>query len=135
MPTKEQIEAIIIELQKIMRLQDWDIELKYLSATEMFRETNDITTIADCTRSRAHHLATIRLNYEADKTGEVVGGWYRTLVHEMYHIMIDSFDYCVGFEEGNDGVSLAKERLVCDLARTFINIYPVKNFEHILTEA
>ncbi len=133
MPTKEQIEAIICELQKIMRLQDWDIELNYFSAIEMYKKTDVIETIANCTRSRAHHLATIDFNYEMDKTGEVVGGWYNTLVHEMYHILVDGYDYTADLPKNDDGgISLVKERLVCDLTRVFVTIFPVTNFNHIL---
>lgn len=120
-PSKEKLEEIIKELAKIMRIQDWDIELKYLSAIEMYKETGDIETIADCTRDRPHLLATIRYSYEADKTGEVVGGWYHTLVHEMFHIVIDGFD----FDESD---KLEKEKLVNNLTRIFTSLYPSTNF-------
>jgi len=131
-PSKTQIEAIIVELQKIMRLQDWDIKLSYLSAVEMYRDTGDISTIADCLRSRPHHLATIKMCYEADKTSNVVGNWYLTLVHEMFHILIDEFDYATEFKVDHDDYSLPKERLVCNLARMFVKLYPEKNFDSIL---
>jgi len=132
MPAKEQIEQIIKELQQIMRICDWDIELNYLSAVEMYKKTDDIHTIANCVRSRAHHLATINFCYEANKTGEVVGGWYNTIVHEMFHIFIDGFDYAANLEFDHGDYSLPKERLICDISRMFVSLYPVSNFDRIL---
>jgi len=120
-PNKEKLEEIIRSLQVIMRIQDWDIEFEYLSAVEMYNAAGDITTIASCERDRAHLLALIRFNYEGDKTGDVVGGWYHTIVHEMFHIVVDVFDE-------SDTSNLQKEKLINNLTRIFVSLYPVTNF-------
>lgn len=142
MPTKEQIEAIINELQKILRIQDWDIKLHMKNDEEMDSVCKrNFIPAGFCIRFREYKLARVYLNYEADQYKE---DWYSVLIHEVYHIVFDDFDcFCDNLtdfmreelrDELQSDYELQKERLINQLARGFVNAYPASNFEHILNQ-
>lgn len=138
MPTKEQIEAIIKELQKIMRLQDWDISFDYCSDRKIQELTGDYS-YACCKRNIRLHRATVYIN----KDHEGINEWYSTLIHELYHIATNDTHYHAKslLDYVPDETTRDKERnmfdnyyeqMIEDLARGFVNAYPVSNFDHIL---
>lgn len=143
LPTKEQIEAIIQELQKIMRIQDWDIEFKYVSESE----ARDIYG-NDCSggnmRKRDTEESQIIINKDNLRIKTESDYWYHTLIHELYHIVTDRFIYEVDETTAlipdeivrknlSETINIRYEELVNKLAKGFVNAYPVSNFHNILT--
>jgi len=138
MPPKEKIEEVIRELQKIMRIQDWDIELKLCTAGQMEKETGDIYNIGEAYRNLRLKSSTIRLNTE--DMGDKFQGWYHTLIHEMKHIQTTEFIYL--FDNLLDGVDMPEdikkiikwqtrdyyEQWMNNCAREFITLCPLSNF-------
>jgi hypothetical protein len=138
MPTKEQIEAIIRELQRIMRIQDWDISFEYCGDRKM-QELSGEYNYACCERNIRLRRAEIYINREHDGIGE----WYSTLVHEMYHIVTNDayyhamslLDYVSDENIKNKERNMFKnynEQMIELLAKGFVNAYPVTNFDQIL---
>jgi hypothetical protein len=139
MPTKEQIEAIVVELQRIMRICDWDVKLEIVNSREM-----DATVKASyipegyCQKERYYKRATIFLleNMEID--------WYFVLIHELYHIVQEDLSNCmdnivypmIADEDIRQKVEkqfdFYYEQLDCLTTRIIIGLYPVTNFKHIL---
>jgi hypothetical protein len=129
MPTKEQIEAIIKELQKIMRIQDWDIEVELISGLEMAKKSDgELDTDGLCYRNLKRNYAMISINKE------ICDDWYYVLVHEMIHIpstlLIATAE--AYFNEKHSYFDIIYEQFTDNLARLFIALYPITNFNHIL---
>jgi hypothetical protein len=80
-------EAFIFKMQKIMRLQDWDIRLEFLSGEEVTDRMGDSNCLAICSRVTGRNMATIRVNCEHPEINDELE---MTLIHEMCHI-IDGF--------------------------------------------
>jgi hypothetical protein len=132
LPSKEKIEEIIKGHQKIMRLQDWTIELYLVNQYEMkdTMKADHFDHIGSCKRFPNQRLAHIRLNIDHSKIDDC---WYDTVVHEMLHIYtcvlediaancMDRDDYSYKhFEYETEGVNIAFERI-------FVSLYPVTNF-------
>lgn len=139
MPTKEKIEAIIKELQKILRIQDWDIKLEIVNNREMDSiAKEDYIPGGSCSRNRYYKEATVYLNKEYTSND-----WYYVLIHELYHIVLEDIDnfwdnevrHCIVDDERkrmDDGYSFYIERLNCDLTRQFVSLFPVAKFGNIL---
>lgn len=129
MPTKEQIEAIIKELQKIMRIQDWDIELKLLTGLEMAKQNDDELDVdGDCYRDLNHNRAIISINKE------ICNDWYYTLVHELLHIQSTLLHVTANayMGEKHSYFTVIYENFNDTVTRMFISLCPVTNFGHIL---
>lgn len=134
LPEKAEIEAKIKELQTIMRIQDWDIELEYCTALEMQKETDNERDLGYCRRNRKRMYAQIVINKEHP---EAQKDWYGVLIHEMYHIVTDDFQYHVAClldkMEGEDKetwtnvLDIYYERLVDNLTRGFVNASKLGN--------
>ena len=138
-PPKEQIEAIIKELQKIMRIQDWDISIEIVNKREMDGTAKiDYIPAGFCHKNRYFKTAKISLNKDDDEKD-----WYYVLIHELYHVVFEDSDnfwdnevkHAIEeerFKELDNKNDFYKERLNCDLTRQFMNLYPTSNFNHIL---
>ena len=136
-PSKEKLEEIVKELQKIMRIQDWDIEVKLCTAKEMQRDTGDFENMGEAFRNIRHKYSVIRLNAQ-DEDNEKE--WYHTLVHELKHVQTTEFIYVFQkiFDnlEMPDNVRKVYREQVDDLyeqwmnvcAREFITMYPESRF-------
>jgi len=139
MPTKEQIEQITKELQKIMRIQDWDITPEIVNSREMDGIVKyDYVPGGYCHKNRHFKTADIYLNKE-----HTDNDWYYVLVHELYHVVFEDSDNFWDNEveraieedrlsELNKKHDFYVERLICDLTRQFVSLYPVSNFDYIL---
>ena len=135
-PDKIKLEEIIKELQKIMRVQDTNIQFEFKNAIEMYKLTNNNETTAQVNFDRNHNLVRMCMNLEPDHCeGLGYGDWYYEIMHEMYHIVTDEF--MVFIEPLMDGdlekrfekaFKEQEEKLVSRLADVFISIYPVTNF-------
>jgi hypothetical protein len=144
MPTKEQIEAIIKELQKILRIQDWNISFRFVSEAEA-RDLYGEECSGGNLRKRCSAESQIIINADNPRIKDEPDYWYHTLVHELYHIVTDDFIYTVDDimphvrdeyvrKELNDTKNVKYEHLVNKLAQGFVNAYPLSYFNHILNE-
>jgi len=135
LPPKEKLEEIVKGLAKIMRIQDWDIELKLVNKYEMQEETEDKDNIAACYRNRKLKNATIWLNMDKDQENN----WYLNIVHEMYHIVTDDWHYHVHSlldfikDESTNQIlgnimNIYYEQAIEVIAKGFTNAYPATNF-------
>jgi hypothetical protein len=137
-PSKEKLEEIIKELQRILRIQDWDIKFEYVSEAE----ARDLYG-ADCCGGNLRHRdcseSKIIINRDNNRIKDEKGYWYHTLVHELYHIVTDDFIYTIDDimphvkdeylrKELNETKNVKYEHLVNRLAQGFVNAYPVTNF-------
>lgn len=142
MPTKEQIEKIIIELQRIMRIVDWDIETIYTNQYEVKHLINadHLDTAMMCERYRLRKEARIYVNVDH---AALPTDWYESIVHELYHIVTG--EICDMADDLMDEINISEttkkqkkqsdEVMVVNLAKVFISLYPVSNFDNILKEA
>jgi hypothetical protein len=137
-PDKSKIEEIIKELQRILRIQDWDIMFEYCNSRKIIELTSGIN-YACCDGDMKLHKATIYIN----KDHEGIDEWYNSLVHELYHLVTRNLEYHMKalLDYIKDETTETKERnclgiyyeqLVEDLAKGFVNACPVTNFNHIL---
>jgi hypothetical protein len=139
MPTKEQIEAIIKELQRIMRLQDWDLFYNHCTKAEMLLHTEASDNLGYYSVNIKRNCADIYLNIEAEDNQKE---WYGSLVHELYHIVTISYRIRVlemkpfldekYREEIKRDSTDYYEQMVDNLTRIFVKLHPVTNFKHIL---
>ncbi len=130
-PDKTKIEEIIKELQKIMRIQDWDITFEWASKTEMnglekhFKVDCECDGLNDISRSyKSSHI------YVIDS-----GDWYWNLVHELLHLVSDELcDYTTQIldEKTDKEYESMQDRDIQRYTKIFTRVYPVTNFNHIL---
>jgi len=133
LPNKEKLEEIVKELQKIMRIQDWDIEIEYIDKYKMKHLFDSFDTAMLCERYRLRKEATIHVNVDHTALDEM---WYESIVHELYHVVIgditDMADDLMDELDVNEIVTRQKKQLseiiVVNLAKVFSSIYPVTNF-------
>jgi len=134
-PEKSKLEEITKELQKIMLIQHWDIELEYVDKYKMkdLFSANNFDTIMMCERYRLRNEATIYINSDhlALETQ-----WYESIVHELYHVVTggmsditdDLLDEIGAAEIIRRHKRECNETTVVNLAKIFINVYPATNF-------
>jgi hypothetical protein len=136
-PDKSKIEEIIKELQKIMRIQDWDIDLKILSRLEMFDYDGDKDAGGITTDYEERNLIIIRINKDMEQNE--YDSWYHALVHELKHVQSMKY-YNRVFEnmkfikdadlrkELKRQQDIFNEALIDKQAAEFVSLYPVTNF-------
>ena len=137
LPSYEELKEIVKKLQEIMRIQDWDIELRLCTGQQMLEETDDIENIGFAFRNVRHKYALIRLNTEHP---EYAADWYITLIHELKHVQTTEFKYVFdkflckidvhvalkeAFEEQTKDYY---EQWMNVCAREFARLYPADNF-------
>jgi hypothetical protein len=130
-PSKEKIEEIIKELQKIMRIQDWDISVSVLSREEFIKEHKSDEQ-AKIKISRYLNAAHIDIN------SDTTSNWYKSLLHELIHLAFDPIEQAginaCNLTSGNvsrcidDDYTVAMERTVEKMAAIFNSVYPITNF-------
>jgi hypothetical protein len=127
-PDKVKLEEIIKELQKIMRIQDWDIDIEVVSRIEMnglekhFKTDGECDGINDINRSyKTSHI------YIIDKEED----WYWNLIHELIHLVNDELcDYTSQIldEKTLKEYEGMEDRNIQRHTKIFCKIYPVTNF-------
>lgn len=142
LPTKEQIEAIIRELQKILNIQQWEITFYFCDKYKMKDMSSDESNWAACKRNMQRNCAQIYLNTECDGLSD----WYDSIVHEMYHIVTQDWNYHskalldyvpegAAYDKEENMLNIYYESSIDRLAQGFVNAYPVSNFNSILNPA
>jgi hypothetical protein len=132
------IDALTKELQKILRIQDLDIVVHCVTATDMLESGYDANTEGLCTRDRKHGDALIEINvdHKGNKTvfeSDIYNdGWLSTLIHELFHVVIgelaDQADTMLEYitdKTANDSLDneldVKREHLVCHLTKIMLN--------------
>lgn len=93
------IKTMTEELQKLLRIQDWDIVVTIADNLYFLREMQNENVKGYCMRDRAHRSALITLNGDHPQSvipvGEdyVADGWLSTLIHEFCHVFVDDYSY------------------------------------------
>ena len=109
-----EIEELIIKLQKIMRLQDWDIDLAFLSANEISGHMGSDGYSAFCETWCDAKRAIIYVNIEREEVNKTIVG---DVIHEMCHILSNAYERQV--------------RILCDIAG---NKYANKTLDVLLEQ-
>jgi len=79
-----EIEEFIWKMQKIMRIQDWDIELRFLSGEETYESFGDVNAMAFIRWELSHKYACLNVNCEHDRVkGHDVE---EIIIHELCHL-------------------------------------------------
>lgn len=130
-PTEKELIPIVEKLQKILRIQDWDIEVKILADEEFIKLYG---------QSEQGYNQTTRLLNSSYITinKDVSDDWYRTLIHELLHLNFDHLETCENLvynlnskqnqEAVDDVFKIALERTVERIAEVITQLYPVTNF-------
>jgi Zn-dependent peptidase ImmA (M78 family) len=84
------VESMIIDLQKIMRIQDIDIFYFLKDNKGMERKTGSIDSLGYCEVHRTRNIAFIFINTELDENND---SWFETLIHELYHVVTDPLSF------------------------------------------
>ena len=114
----KECEAFIKKMQKIMRLEDWDIDLEFLSTSDFIRET-DTTGVAACTTNVKLKYALISVNCENQ---EINDDLECTLIHEMCHIVAQVYKYVITKHGGEDRwLNVLQEQEVENYAKSIWN--------------
>ena len=134
LPSKETLEEIVKSLAKILRVQDWDISLDYISQYEMKHifNSDNLDTAMMCERHRLRKEAIVHVN--TDHTG-LDEHWEESIVHELYHIVVaDISDMADDLMDDIDSPSIVRrqkmqyvETMVVNLAKIFCSVYSVKD--------
>ncbi len=121
----DECEAYIKKWQEILRIQDWDIKLEFLSANEI-REVMGEGYRAFCDRCYPRKEAKICIDIETHGINEIIEV---TIIHEMLHIV--TADYQWFAEECSDQgdrtlnvLKLKLEQMVESLAKSFVRLAP-----------
>jgi hypothetical protein len=130
-PSKEKIEEIIKELQKIMRIQDWCIAFDLLGNKEFAERYGEKEQAYNCI-NRLLDYSYITINKD------ITSDWYVSLVHELIHLVCDPLEtagtmaYNMAAKNNQrcveDVMKVSIERSVERMAKIFCTVYPVTNF-------
>ena len=134
LPPKETLEEIVKSLSKIMRVQDWDISVEYISQYEMKHifNSDNLNTAMMCERNRLRKEAIIHVNVDHSGLDEY---WEESIAHELYHIVLaDISDMADDLMDESDSPSIIRrqkmqyvETTVVNLAKIFTSVYSVKD--------
>ena len=133
LPPKEKLEEIVKLLAKVLRVQDWDISVEYISQYEMKHifNSDNLDTAMMCERYRLRKEAVIYVNVDHTK---LVDEWEESIVHELYHIVLaDLSDMADDLMDEADSPTIVRRRklqavetMVVNLAKIFCSVYSVK---------
>ena len=112
---QEQLEVLLDEWSKRLRLQDWDISIGIYRATDFYNEG-----VGENTYNISSAKSTIRIidPYDYPKNTQFPQDMETTLVHELLHLKFSYF-------EPNDHTSLQHamwERTIQTIARTMVEM-------------
>lgn len=132
-PEIEIVKATAQKLQKVLRVQDWDIQVEILNDKEMDSTCKrDYIPSGYCSRNRYFKNCTISLL----KT--MLDDWYETLVHEMVHViqedmsnwvdnrLIPSISDKAVSDAADKDFSFYNEQLCCYITRIIVSLLPLE---------
>lgn len=134
LPAKDVMQKIVTHLQKVMRIQDVDIDLQYVDQYHMkhLYGEDHFDTIMLCMRYRLRKEATIYINVDHPDCQD---DWYSCIVHELFHVINWEFPDMIDdlLDEIDAGEFLRRrkkeieESTVSRLEKIFVNLYPLSN--------
>lgn len=134
LPSKEKLEEIVKSLAKIMRIQNWDISVDYISQYEMKHifDSDNLDTAMMCERNRLRKEAIIHVNQDHSALDE---HWEESITHELYHIVVgDISDMADDLMDEIDSPTIVRrqkmqfvESMVVNLSKIFCSVYSVKD--------
>lgn len=130
-PNKDTLEKSIKVLQKIMRIQDWNIDVELISSREMaskYPDKADFHTQAMSDRNLRRNYAEISMN--KDNICDEGETWYDTLIHEMLHVQETEYFNTVKAYMSENGTffQTIHERYIDKLQKVFSYVYPLEKF-------
>lgn len=130
-PDKDILQESIKVLQKIMKIQDWDIDVELVSGREMvnkYPDDADYNTQAMSDRNLRRNYALISINKE--NVCDVDENWYDTLVHELLHVQETEYLHAVESYMSENGTFFQNihEQYIDKLQKMFKKIYPLQQF-------
>jgi len=122
--TYKECEAFIEKWQKILRIQDWDIGLKFLSGIETHKSLGSDEYNAFCSRESCNKTATISINTESPQINDELD---LSIIHELLHIVFNEYQTVVEFavegEYARNVIKLKMEQTVESLAKSLMEIF------------
>lgn len=139
------LESMQKELQKVMRIQDWDVITRLESDDTFYRRHDRDSVFGECVRDRNHRSALVLINEGVVEHDTPAGGsrdypmdgWLHTLIHEYSHIFVDDYAYIAeaSIEEDDPNhkyfesqLNLQLESLVNRITRTMLSIMDIPAF-------
>lgn len=124
---KYDMEKILNDLQKKLRIMDWDINFEIINGVKMKDLGEECTCFGLCEKWRRLKEANVYLN------GDVLGEdeFLQTFLHELVHIVTDDLCRAAGdvielikdneayYDMQQDHVNTEYERMVNELAKSF----------------
>lgn len=150
------LEGMTVELQKLLRVQDWDISTELLDNNCFYRSHDSDNIQGDCTRDRWRRQALVRINIDHQGTQEPLmsmnQGWLHTLIHEVLHVFVDDFTSIAETAINDDSdmskyyqsqLTIQQESLINRMTRLVLSLMDVEAFlarhrkvdQHEATEA
>lgn len=126
-PSKEVLIGVVKDLQPLMGIQDWDIDIDKISVNEMtIKHEGDNKLLGDVTIKLTRNTARI-LIVDAD-TDE----WYDTVVHELVHVQLYQFEHCIRayMEKDYSYLGEISEQYVDKLTRMIVKMHPCKEVDY-----
>ena len=125
-PSEERLNEIAQGLAKILRVQDWDINVHVINGYEMDKRYNDCTFCGMADRNIRLNTADIYLNSD-----NCEDEWYESLIHELIHVQQTPMIHCTKgyFQEDHSYWDDLNEQLTEKQAQIFASVYPYDRFE------
>lgn len=114
-------EEFIKKWKQILRIQDWEIGLAFLSGLEMQKLMGSDDYNACCARTTANKSAMVSINCECLQQDELE----ISLLHELLHIVFDEYQTVIEFavpdknEYSRKVIELKMEQTIESLAKSF----------------
>lgn len=109
--------------QKILNIQDWDIDLKFISGQKTTAEMGSSDYVAFCATEIHNKEATICMNIEHSKINDDI---QTTLIHELMHIVMREWqlftENAIEDEYAKEACRLKMEQTIQSLAKAFCKV-------------
>lgn len=122
---------IVQHIQKVLRIQDFDITVKFETEKELYYAVGD--SCAGCCQIQPDlKEATILIN--ADDEQNSGDGWYYTLLHELIHVTLEDIETFLENELGekvseNLNYISCIEKTTNRLAKALARLIPLDSFD------
>ena len=119
-PNPSNVKRILSHLQEVLRIQDYDITVKFVNDGQMMKYTDGENYAGLCETDTAEETVDILVNVEAEENSG--DGWYYTLIHEVLHVVMNSLESVKANASDNDDLwEINMEKTVNKLAKGLVN--------------
>ena len=123
----KECEEFIEKWKKILRIQDWETNLSFVSGEEIYEQMGSFDYVASCDRDLVNKTACISVNVEHSKINECIE---KTLLHELLHIVTYEWqnvvENSIEDEKLQEYSRVKMEQTVESLAKSFAYFAEVK---------